>query len=124
MIDAAHFVFARECIPSRAFVGIDNRAELDAGFNPRQRSAFRLENHWKAVAVALANDDDRLAFAVLICGLAAINPVLFEIGRANEAAEIGPVRFRNLVLTADLPALELFGMLAQTPQGGRRGIPT
>ena len=76
--------------------------------------AFRLEHGRDRVAVALANDDDDLALAVLILREATVAAVLLVVRRLDVAAEIAAVDFGDLALAADDAALHF---LAPSPRG-------
>lgn len=105
MVDAAHFVFAVQAIPRLGFVGIDDRSLGDAGANEIERGAFRAKHRRNRAAIALANDDNTLAFAVLVLGEAPVAAVFLVVGRLDVAAKVTAVDFDDFTLAADHTAL-------------------
>ena len=60
-----------------------NRGSLgDARLDPSLRRAFGTEHGRDGIAIALADDDDDFALAVLVLGKPTIHAVLGEIGGA------------------------------------------
>jgi hypothetical protein len=73
MIDALHFEASLQIVPAIRFVGINDRAEFDTGFNPSLCRAFRSEHGGNRAAIALPNDDNGFALAALVFGKATVN---------------------------------------------------
>lgn len=93
MIDAAHFVMVVQTIPCHRFVGMDDRAGLNALHHFRDSGALRLRNMRNRAALALAHDNDALALAGLIFREATVLAVLFVIGGFDVTTEIRAVDF-------------------------------
>lgn len=60
VIDPLHLECGMQGIPARRFVGMDDRALGDAGLDEAEGRALRTEHGRHGMAVALADDDDRL----------------------------------------------------------------
>src|SRR4051794_13115828 len=72
MVNALHFEAAVQRVPRAAFVGMHDRAGLDASLNEADGLTFRGEHGGDRVATALADDNHGLALAVLIAVAAAV----------------------------------------------------
>ena len=96
MIDALHLEMAVQRVPVCGLIGVDDGPLGDPLAHELESLALSAEHGRQAVAVALADDDDRLALAVLIEGEAPIDTAGGEIGRLHVAAEVARVDFRHL----------------------------
>jgi aldehyde dehydrogenase (NAD+) len=87
--------------------------------------ALRTKNGGDRIAVALADDDDNLALAVLMASEAAVDAGLFEVGGLHVAAKIAAINLSLFAFSADDAAFHFlchgFTQLVQEDEGGLVG---
>src|SRR5580704_17259926 len=80
MVDAMQSVASVKRIPASRLIGIERRFRRNPLANEGQRVGLVAEHARQRLAAALADDDDDLAFAGAVDGLAAILAILAAIG--------------------------------------------
>lgn len=107
VVDALHFVLGVQGVPRIAFVRIDDRSLGDTRAYEGKSLSLGAENGRKGVAIALTDDDNGLALAVLVAGKPTIHAVFFVVRGLHVTAEIAAVDLRDLTFPAESPSLHL-----------------